>query len=396
MNKAFKFKLQPNNDQKILIDKTIGCTRLIYNLMLNDKINHYKETKKMLNNTPSQYKQKPEYEFLKEVDSLALANSQLNLNKAYTNFFKRPKVGFPKFKSKKRSKLRYTTNNQGGTIAVIDNKFVKLPKIGLVKCIVHRPIDETKYLVKSATIEHTPTNEYFISILVEYDFIKPNIKLDTNKAIGLDYSSPNFYVDSNGNSPDKIKYYRESESKLAKEQHKLSLMTYDSNNYKKQKVKVAKVHQHIHNQRLDFMHKLSTQLTNQYDIICIEDLNLQNIAQSLHLGKSTNDNGFGMFRSILQYKLNERGKQLLKVSKWFASSKICNHCGSKNTELTLGDRIWVCKECGSIIERDYNAARNILQEGLKQIADQELVEEPVNTDSISYLEQEALLSLAKE
>lgn len=377
MNKAFKFKLQPNNKQKILIDKTIGCARLIYNLMLNDKINHYKETKKMLNNTPSQYKQKPEYEFLKEVDSLALANSQQNLNSAYLNFFRNPKTGFPKFKSKKRSKLRYTTNNQKGTIDIIYDenkpKFIKLPKLGNVKAIIHREIDKNIFTIKSATIEYTTTNEYYISILVEYDYQIPNKKLDKNKSLGLDYSSPKFYVDSHGNSPEKQRYYRENESKSAKEQKKLSHMTYGSNNYQKQKIKVAKVHKHISNCRLDFCHKLSNQLANTYDIVCVEDLNLQNIAQSLHLGKSTNDNGFGLFRSLLQYKLENKGKVLVKVSKWFASSKIYNHCGSKNTELTLGDRTWICKECGLVIERDYNAARNILQEGLKQIIDQELV-----------------------
>ena len=377
MNKAFKFKLQPNNKQKILIDKTIGCARLIYNLMLNDKINHYKETKKMLNNTPSQYKQKPEYEFLKEVDSLALANSQQNLNSAYLNFFRNPKTGFPKFKSKKRSKLRYTTNNHKGTIDIIYDenkpKFIKLPKLGNVKAIIHREIDKNIFTIKSATIEYTTTNEYYISILVEYDYQIPNKKLDKNKSLGLDYSSPKFYVDSHGNSPEKQRYYRENESKSAKEQKKLSHMTYGSNNYQKQKIKVAKVHKHISNCRLDFCHKLSNQLANTYDIVCVEDLNLQNIAQSLHLGKSTNDNGFGLFRSLLQYKLENKGKVLVKVSKWFASSKIYNHCGSKNTELTLGDRTWICKECGLVIERDYNAARNILQEGLKQIIDQELV-----------------------
>ena len=400
MNKAFKFKLQPNNEQKILIDKTIGCARLVYNLMLNDKINHYKETKKMLNNTPAQYKQKPEYEFLKEVDSLALANSQQNLNSAYLNFFRNPKIGFPKFKSKKKSKLRYTTNNQKGTIDIIYDKdkpkSIKLPKLGNVKAIIHREINKNIFTIKSATIEHAPTNEYFISILVEYDYQIPNKKLDKDKSLGLDYSSPNFYVDSNGNSPEKEKYFRENEEKLAKEQRKLSLMIYNSNNYKKQKIKVAKIYKRISNCRLNFCHQLSHKLSNEYDIICIEDLNLQNIAQSLKLGKSTNDNGFGLFRNLLQYKLELKGKKLIKVDKWFASSKICNHCGSKNTKLALGDRTWVCKECGNIIERDYNAAKNILQEGLKQIIDQELVKKPVDTDVVGHLEQEALLSSAKE
>jgi len=361
-NKAYKFRLYPNKEQEILFNKTFGCVRFIFNKMLGDKIEHCKETKEKLNNTPAQYKK--EFEWLKEVDSLALANAQMNLQTAYNNFFRSPKIGFPKFKSKKKNKNSYTTNNQSGTIDIVD-KQIKLPKIGLVKMKQHRIIP-SEQKIKSATVSKTPSGKYYVSILVEYDFIPPVISLDKNKALGLDYASHSFYVDSQNREADYPKFYRIALDKLAKEQRKLSLMKYSSNNYYKQKLKVAKLHEHISNQRKDWIHKLSTELANQYDYICVEDINMQNMAQSLKLGKSTNDNGFGMFRTILDYKLSERGKKLIKIDKWFPSSKTCHVCGMVNKELTLKDRDWIC-QCGTHHDRDWNAAINIRNEGLRII-----------------------------
>ena len=359
-NKAYKFRLYPNKEQEIMFAKTFGCVRFIYNKMLADKIDYYKETKQKLNNTPAQYKK--EFDWLKEVDSLALANAQMNLQIAYSNFFKTPKVGFPKFKSKKRDKDSYTTNNQNGTVSIIGKK-LRLPKVGLVKMVQHRVIPETEK-IKSATITKTSSGKYYVSILVEYDKVIPQIELSRDNAIGLDYASHNFYVDSQGREADYPKFYRKSQDKLAREQRKLSLMKYGSSNYQKQKIKVARVHEKIVNQRLDWIHKLSTQLANEYDIVCVEDINMQNMAKSLKLGKSTNDNGFGMFRDILTYKLADRGKAFVKIDKWFPSSKICRHCGSINHNLTLSDRVWTCG-CGAIINRDENAAINIMNEGLR-------------------------------
>lgn len=361
-NKAYKFRLYPNEEQKILFAKTFGCVRFIYNQMLSDKIAHYKETGMKLNNTPAQYKK--EFEWLKEVDSLALTNAQMNLQTAYNNFFRTPKVGFPKFKSKKRDKDSYTTNNKNGTVSIIDKR-LRLPKVGLVKMVYHRIISDNEK-IKSATITRTPTGKYYVSILVEYDKIIPEIELSRDKAIGLDYASHSFFVDSQGREADYPKFYRKSQSKLACEQRKLANMKYGSNNYYKQKIKVARVHEKVTNQRLDWIHKLSTRLVNEYDIICVEDINMQNMARSLKLGKSTNDNGFGMFRDILSYKLTDRGKAFVKIDKWFPSSKICRHCGSINHELTLSNRVWTCG-CGAIINRDENAAINIMNEGLRTL-----------------------------
>ena len=361
-NKAYKFRLYPNEEQKVLFAKTFGCVRFIYNQMLSDKIAHYKETGMKLNNTPAQYKK--EFNWLKEVDSLALANAQMNLQTAYNNFFRTPKVGFPKFKSKKRDKDSYTTNNQNGTVSIIDKK-LRLPKVGLVKMVQHRAISDNEK-IKSATITRTPSGKYYVSILVEYDKIIPEIELSKDWVIGLDYASHSFYVDSQGREADYPKFYRKAQDILAREQRKLANMKYGSNNYHKQKIKVARVHEKVANQRLDWIHKLSTQLANEYDIVCVEDINMQSMARSLKLGKSTNDNGFGMFRDILSYKLVDRGKVFVKIDKWFPSSKMCRHCGSINHELTLADRVWTCG-CGATINRDENAAINIMNEGLRML-----------------------------
>lgn len=358
-NRAYKFRLYPNEDQKTTFAKTFGCCRFIYNRMLEDKIKYYQETKERLNNTPAQYKL--EFEWLKEVDSLALANVQMNLQSAYNNFFRNPKVGFPKFKSKKRNKDSYTTNNQNGTISIIGGK-LRLPKIGLVKIIQHRTVPSNQK-IKSATIEKTRSGKYYVSILVEFETEIPNVQLDKAKALGLDYASHSFYVDSQGREANYPKFYRNAQTVLSKEQRKLSLMKYGSNNYEKQRVRVAKIQEHIANQRKDWLHKLSFTLAETYDYICVEDINMQNMAQSLKLGKSTNDNGFGLFRAFLAYKLAERGRRLVKIDKWFPSSKMCRFCGYVNKDLKLSDRIWTC-ECGAVLNRDENAAINIMNVGL--------------------------------
>lgn len=362
INRAYKFRLYPNEEQKIMFAKTFGCVRFVYNRMLEDKIKHYQETKEKLNNTPAQYK--PEFEWLREVDSLALANAQINLQSAYNNFFRSPKIGFPKFKSKRKDKSSYTTNNQNGSVSIINGK-LKLPKVGLVKMVQHRVIPSGQK-IKSATIEKTSSGKYYVSILVEFEKEIPNFQLDKTKALGLDYASHSFYVDSQGKEANYPKFYRNAQTVLSKEQRKLSLMKYRSHNYEKQRIRVAKIQEHIANQRKDWLHKLSFELAKLYDYICVEDINMQNMAESLKLGKSTNDNGFGMFRTFLAYKLIERGKQLVKIDKWFPSSKTCRFCGCVNTNLKLSDRVWTC-ECGAILNRDENAAINIMNIGLSMV-----------------------------
>lgn len=362
--KAFKFRLYPNREQIEYFSKTFGCVRFIYNKMLNDKIEHYKDTKLLLRNTPAMYKD--EFPWLRGVDSLALANAQINLQTAYNNFFRNPKNGFPKFKSKKFDRDSYTTNNQRGNI-YIDDKYIKLPKIGFVRIKQHRHLPENS-IIKSVTVTKEKSNKYYISILAEYEINIQENQLNIENSIGLDYSSHDFYVDSKGNRAGYPKYYRLYQDKLAKEQRKLSKMKLHSNNYEKQKIRVAKIQEKIHNCRLDFLHKLSTELANTYDYIFIEDINLQGLTQCLKLGKSTNDNSFGKFRELLKYKMYERGKILHKINKWEPTSQVCNVCGCKNTEVkNLSIREWICPDCGTRHDRDINAAKNILRAGLNQL-----------------------------
>ena len=360
MNKAYKFRIYPNEEQRILIAKTFGCVRFIYNKMLGDKIEYYHQTQKKLNNTPAQYK--TEFEWLKEVDSLALANAQMNLQDAYNNFFRDKKVGFPKFKSKKGSKRSYTTNWVNGNIIVRDG-MIRLPKLGFVKMKQHRNIPEN-YKLKAVTVSQNSGGKYFVSILFEYE--EEITMKELENFIGLDFSMHELYVDSNGNCPEFPRYYRSSEKKLKREQRKLSKMVKGSNNREKQRIRVAKLHERVASQRKDFLHKHSRQIANAYDCVCIENLDMQAMAQSLNFGKSVSDNGWGMFTIFLQYKLEELGKRLVRIDKFFASSQLCSVCGYQNPETKdLSVRKWICPCCKARHNRDINAAINIRNEGMR-------------------------------
>ncbi len=367
-NKAIKYRVYPTTEQEVMFAKTFGCCRKVWNLMLSDKIDGYKATGKFPTVTPAKYKN--DYPYLREVDSLALANVQMNLQKAYKNFFdkkRKKKNGFPKFKSRK-ARNSYTTNNQKGTVAIIENKYIKLPKIGKVKAVIHR-FPEENWIIKSATVSKERDGSFYISILFEFDRIITKVTKSDN-VIGLDYKSDGLYMDSDGNIGSNHKYYRESHKKLAKVQRKLSRKVGSkknqtkSNNYLKQLKKVNKIYRHISNQRLDNLHKKSTEIANQYDIVCVESLNMRSISnKGFGNGKATLDNGYGMFLSMLEYKLNDRGKYFIKIDKWYPSSQLCSCCGSRK-KLTLQERIYKCN-CGLTMDRDLNAAINIKNEGLR-------------------------------
>lgn len=372
VNKAIKYRLYPTTEQAVMFAKTFGCCRKVYNLMLNDKIESYKSTGKFASVTPAMYK--TDYPFLKEVDSLALANVQLNLQSAFKNCFsksRKAKNGFPKFKSAKHSRKSYTTNNQKGTVAIIDDKYVKLPKIGKVNAVIHR-VPNADWIIKSATISQDGDGKYYVSVLFEYDETASAYVADTTNVIGLDYASDGLYVDSDGNKGSNHKYYRESHKKLAKAQRKLSKMQGSrkgetkSNNWYKQLRKVNKMHKHIANQRLDNLHKISTKIANSVDVVCVENLNMRAISnKGFGNGKATLDNGYGQFLNMLEYKLADRNKYLVKVDKWFPSSQICSCCGTIHKEMKdLSVRKMVCN-CGLSINRDLNAAINIKKEGLR-------------------------------
>lgn len=361
MNKAIKYRLYPTTEQATMFAKTFGCCRKVYNLMLADKISSYEETGKFAKVTPAKYKE--EYPFLKEVDSLALANEQLNLQSAFHSFFdktRKKRNGFPKYKSAKKCRKSYTTNNQKGTVAVTNN-CIKLPKIGKVKAKIHR-IPNEDWILKSATVSQDSDGKYYASVLFEFDASVETVAV-TDNAIGLDYSSAELYVDSNGEIGSNHKYYHESQTKLAKAQRKLRHMTVGSSNYKKQQKKIAAIYKRTANQRNDNLHKLSTKIANSYDVVCVESLDMKNMSRTLKLGKATMDNGYGMFLNMLEYKLTDRGKHFVKVDKWFPSTQLCSSCGAVH-KLGLKDRLYKC-ECGLVIDRDINAAINIKNEGLR-------------------------------
>ena len=372
MNKAIKYRIYPTREQAVLFAKTFGCCRKVYNLMLADKMESYQATGKFVAVTPAKYKK--EYSYLKEVDSLALANAQINLQSAFRSRFtkkRKRKNGFPKFKSAKKSRKSYTTNNQKGTITLMDSRYIKLPKVGKVKAKIHRQ-PEMDWQLKSATVSQNSDGKYYVSVLFELESQPSAYVADKTNAIGLDYASDGLYVDDNGNKGTNHKYYRESHRKLAKAQRRLSRMQGSkkkeekSANYLKQLKKVNRIHRRIANQRLDNLHKISTEIANQYDVVCVESLNMKSMSnKKFGNGKSTMDNGYGMFLKMLEYKFADRKKYFVKVDKWVPSSQICNGCGKVHSEMkNLNNRIMKC-DCGLIIGRDQNAAINIKKEGLR-------------------------------
>lgn len=372
---AFKFRLYPNKRQREYFENNFGACRFMWNKLLEDSMSDYQKTGNHCVNTPAMYKSK--YTWLKDVDSLALANVQQYLNQAYKSFFsnqkkRKKKSGHPKFKKKGRCRKSYTTNLVNGNIVVYDNA-VKLPKIGKVKVVIHREIPDD-YKLKRATVSQNPDGTYYCSLVYEFDKdIKTNV--DTNKSIGLDYSSHDFYVGSDNTRKECNKYYRNSQKKLRRAQKCLARKQgfrkgeVKSANYKKQLMRLNKIYAKISHQRNDALQKLSTEIANQYDIVCVETLDLTGIAnRKRHLGKATLDNGWGNFLFMLEYKQRYRGHLLVKINKWFPSSQLCHCCHAKNPLVkNLSIRTWTCPNCSAVHDRDVNAAINILDEGLRLV-----------------------------
>lgn len=366
--KSYKFRLYPNRTQEEAIQKTFGCVRYVYNHFLEDRIRSYQQSGKWrtyFQQSKSLTTLKQEKEWLKDPDKNALRCALQNLDAAYQNFFRRRKcgTGFPKFKSKKNNQKSYSTVSDRNNIR-IEGCGVRLPKIGMVKAKISRQMPKG-YRIIAATVSQNASGKYFVSISMEYESEIHEKEIET--ALGLDYSSPHFYVDSEGNEADMPHFYREAEKILAREQRKLSKMVKGSNNYRKQRVRLARAYEKVRNCREDWQHKESTRLADAYDLIAVEDINYQDMARGLKLAKATNDNGFGQFRSFLAYKLAERGKKLVTIDKWFPSSKLCRFCGAVNSELTLKDREWDCPSCGAHLQRDVNAAINIKTEGIRYV-----------------------------
>lgn len=367
-NRAIIYRLYPNERQKVQFQKTFGCVRFVYNQMLTVQEERYKNNESHLSKFEMNYYcnnvLKIEHVWLKEVDKFALTNAIYHLEDGYQRMFKH--LGkHPKYKNKHTAKRSYTTNFTNNNISIGDN-YVKLPKVGKVKAKIS--LDVSLLKIKSATITQNRDDSYQVSILVEYDEVPITVGVATeDNTIGLDYKSDGLYVDSNGDIADMPHYYRKSAHQLAKRQRKLKNKVVGSNNYYKQQKKVAKIHRHIANQRKDYLHQKSTEIVNQYDFVCVEDLNMKAMSnKGFSNGKATMDNGYGMFLVFLDYKLQERGGKLVKVDKYYPSSQLCSCCGFQNAELkNLFIREWICPNCGTYHDRDRNAALNIKTEGLR-------------------------------
>ena len=372
MLKGYKYRIYPNKSQIKIIKQNIDASRFVYNYYLNKQIIAYKNNNQKFStydciNDLSKLKKLDQHSWLKLADSQALQQSLMSLDNAYNQFFNRIKkknknikFGFPKFKRKKKCKWSYKTTNIG-SIKIADN-FISLRKLGKIKIKIDK-LPPNDYKIKSAVITRTRSDKYFVSVLVECNNDK-SFEL-TGKSVGIDLGLKNFIITSEGLKISNPKYFVKSQNKLAKLQRELSRKTRGSSNYNKAEHKIAKLSEHVANQRNDFLQKLSTSLVKQYDTVCTENLNVAGLLKNHKLAKSISDVSWSMFISMLTYKCDWYNKQLVKVDRFFPSTKTCNICGYINQDLTLKDRDWICPNCNTNLDRDINAAINILNEGLK-------------------------------
>lgn len=365
---TIKVRLYPTPQQQELFEKTFGCCRYIWNRILADAEEFYAATDKHFLPTPARYKK--DAPFLKEVDSQALCSVHQSLRRAFQNFFQHPdRCGYPSYKRKKAQKNSYTTFCQylksGPTLYLVENG-VRLPKIGVVRAKIYRKPFHW-WVLKSAVVSRTPAGRYFCSLQFEYTVKAPKLVAPVPEAtVALNYSMSHFYVDSTGHAADPPHWLTSSVSKLSAMQKRLARMQRGSKNYQEQLIRLQRMHEHIANQRKDFIHKESRRIANAWDAVCVRDTDLREASQKLKIG-NVMDAGFGQFRLYLQYKLAQQGKRYIVVDAQFPSAKRCHVCGHINDALTIKDQRWTCPACGTVIRRAENGAVNIWKQGVLQI-----------------------------
>ena len=344
----YKYLIKPTAEQKEIIIRTFGAVRFVFNRYLDD-MKSGKNMKGLAKDIVGGYRK--EYPFLNGVDGSALMNVIFQAqDKGNT---------LQRYKKRKDARASYTTANLfHSPIRIVDDKYIQLPKLGNVEIVFHRPLPE-RSTIKKVTLMRDGDGRYYVSVMVEFYAETSGKEIDLNKSIGIDYSSTHFYVDDKGNRIDMPHFYQESEKLIKESNRKLAGMKKGSQNYYKYRMKMNSRYQRIKNRRKDYIHKLTTKLAEEYDVVCLETLDMQEISQQFHLGKRTYDNAYGLFNRYLEYKMKERGKLLLRVDRYYPSSKICHVCGSINQKLTLKDRVWRCEQCGEVLDRDVNAAINI-------------------------------------
>ena len=407
MKKGLEVRLYPSKEQRILIDRTLGCSRFVYNHVLALKKELWEDYKLSFN--PNLKSFKKEWKFLTKVPSQAIANSYMDCMTAFNNFFNslngksKTKQNFPKFHKKGQKdsfRIAATKTSKGYDIRIEDYEHIKVPKFGLIKFRNYNGIDWTKVHIYNITIKKTPTGKYFASICCELP--EPNYIESKFDTCGFDLGLKDFAIFDSGEVIENPKYYRKTEYKIQKTQRQLSKCKKFSKNYKKINLKLAKLHEKIKNQRKDFQHKWSRKIVNENQVIVSEDLNVKGMLKNHKLAKSIQDASFSSFCNMIAYKALEQHRQYIKINTFYPSSKLCHCCGFKYKGLKLDERFWTCPECGTYLDRDENAAINILNEGLKILsrntvgsAGNDKSFRPVDTGLVTNLEQEPVIACSK-